>query len=165
MKCFSCEPDVDAYQHAVTNTAGLSNVQLFNETSQQFLKRVVGDPEIVKKDAMFWLDAHGYGFEWPLIEEISAITQNWERAYVFIDDYLVPGFDCFKYDNYRGQICSYEYVKEALHSGHTYRRYYPMYTDRTSTHHPLTGWGLIEFGHSTEIVLPDHLQNRIERVQ
>lgn len=166
VRCFSCEPDMQAFQYAHQNTSELPNVYLFNETSQHFLERIQREyPYLFKDDTLFWLDAHGYGFEWPLRDEISFITRRFRKVYILIDDFKVPGLDCFKYDAYQGQECSFEYIKDALDPTKRYALYYPNYTERTSEHHPLRGWGLIEFGHEQALRLPDSLRDRVRRAE
>ena len=163
-RCFSCEPDQTAFNHARDNTKSCTNVSLSNEMSQSFMKRVADSKErSLRGDVLFWLDAHDYGFEWPLREEIETITSHWEKGFVLIDDFLVPGLDCFGYDEYDGQVCSFDYIKDSLSNKHEYRLYYPSYTDKTSKTHPLRGWGLIEFGHSTELGLPENLVGKIRK--
>jgi len=114
---------------------------------------------------LYWLDAHGYGFKWPLREEIATLTGNCAKAFVLIDDFLVPGLDCFGYDRYENQICSFEYIADSMDRKHQYRVYFPHYTERTSKHHPLRGWVLIEFGHFSPIDLPPKLVGKVRRVQ
>jgi len=161
IQCFSCEPDEEAFKHALANTKEL-NVELFNETSQAFLKRIAGQyASLFSEEVAFWLDAHGYGYRWPLREEIAFITHNFSKAYILIDDFKVPGMDCFGYDSYEDQECSYEYIKEFMSPKHTYRLYYPNYTERTSEHHHLRGWCLIEYGHNNDIELSSELKLRI----
>lgn len=163
-QCFSCEPDPTAFSHAVTNTNTFSNVHLYNEMSQAFMKRMMENKQQELSDeVLFWLDAHDYGFEWPLKEEIELITSHWEKAFVLIDDFFVPGLDCFGYDQYDGQVCSFDFIKDSLNEKHQYRLYYPAYTEKTSKTHPLRGWGLIEFGHSGELALPAGLSGKISK--
>lgn len=163
VKCISCEPDKDAFNEAVKNTAEYANVDVYNQTSQDFINFIRNERrEVFSKECLFWLDAHGYGFEWPMKDELSFITSNFEKGFIFIDDFKVPGLDCFKYDVYKDQICSFDYVKGSLDPKRRYRLYYPAYTDKTSKHHPLTGWGLIEFGHEEEIELPEALRVKIQ---
>lgn len=164
IQCISCEPNADAFKRALQNTGGYKNVTLYNETSQDFLKRL-GKFSSVDSEVLFWLDAHGFGFKWPLKEELDFITTFFERAYILIDDFKVPGLDCFGYDEYQGQICSFDYVKDALNASLNYRLYYPRYTDRTSQFHPLRGWGLIEFGHAKEVNFPNELLDKIRPVR
>lgn len=162
VECLSCEPDPQAFQEALNNTESLLNVHIYNETSQRFLKHIEQEyPHLSRENILFWLDAHGYGFEWPLREEIAFITANFQRAFVLIDDFKVPGWDCFGFDEYNGQVCSFEYIKSALNPGLEYRICYPNYKERTSAHHPLRGWGLIEFGHSEGLILPESLTDKV----
>jgi len=163
MRCLSCEPDPKAFAFASENTAGLSNVELYNENAHEFLNRITEESSLKEANVLFWLDAHGYGFEWPLREEIARITAHWDKALILIDDFLVPGLDCFKYDEYNGQVCSYDYIKESLNPDRRYRLYYPQYTDKTSTYHPLKGWGLIEYGHAEAPVFPEALAGKIKQ--
>jgi hypothetical protein len=163
--CLSCEPNKVAYRRAKGNVSKYSNVAIYNETSQKFLKRLLKDQYILTSDALYWLDAHGYGFKWPLREEIRVLTRYCTKAFFLIDDFRVPGLDCFGYDEYDNQICSFEYIKDLLNETCEYRLYYPRYTDRTSTFHPLRGWGLIELGQSRGIDLAETLSGKVRRVQ
>jgi hypothetical protein len=165
IQCFSCETDMAAFEHARQNTLGCGNVQLFNKASLEFLEQLFTRQEIGDGEVLFWLDAHGYGFDWPLREEVAMITAHQEKAFLFIDDFLVPGMDCFGYDEYNGQVCSLEYIKDSLNNCYDYSIYYPQYTDRTSQSHPLRGWGLIDYGHSGEMVMPVKLKNCIKKEQ
>jgi hypothetical protein len=163
LHCFSCEPDRRAYDEAQKNTSHYDNVTLYNEPSQHFLRRLLEKKEVLHREVLFWIDAHGYGFQWPLREEIRLITSRRDKAFVLIDDFRVPGLDGFRYDAYDGQVCSLDYIKDSLDQRHTYRVYYPAYTDQTSGHHPLTGWGLIEFGHVSELDLKGGLRTNIRK--
>ncbi len=155
ISCFSCEPDMEAFRHARQNAAGCSNITLYNQTSQDFLLTLQErHPSIFQKRVLFWLDAHGYGFAWPLKEELAFITQNFPQALILVDDFKVPGKDMFGFDAYEGQVCSYDYVKDSLNPAHSYRVYYPNYTERTSEHHSLRGWGLIVYGGESMIEIP-----------
>lgn len=163
VQCFSCEPDPEAFEHARSNAGNCSNVHLYNEMSQAFMKRMTEQNEsgALTGDTFFWLDAHDYGFEWPLRGEVDLITTHWDKGYILIDDFLVPGLDCFGYDQYEDQVCSFDFIKDSLNKNRRYRLYYPAYTDKTSKTHPLRGWGLIEFGHDDMINLPPNLKHRI----
>ena len=157
--CLSCEPDLEAFRHAHENVSGLTNITLYNQTSQQFLETLSEKhPEIFTKKVLFWLDAHGYGFQWPLKEELAFITKKFKQALILIDDFKVPNKEMFGYDEYDGQICSYDYIKDSLSRlDRTYQLYYPNYTEKTSQHHPLRGWGLIVFGQVSDLMLPEQL--------
>jgi hypothetical protein len=165
IRCLSCEPDARAFQEAVKNTAEFSNVSIYNETSQAFITHLKQhERTLFEANVLFWLDAHGYGFDWPLKEEVFFVTRAFKRAYVLIDDCKVPGLDCFGYDKYKEQICSFDYVKDAINPHIEYQLYYPCYKDRTSRYHPLRGWGLIVFGLIRELELPGFLQDKVKRV-
>ncbi len=166
ISCISCEPDEKAYQLARQNTSKLSNVSIFNELSQDFLVRLEREyQKLFNQKCLFWLDAHGYGFKWPLKEELDFITAKFETGYILIDDFKVPGLeDTFGYDIYQDQICSFDYIQESFSQGKSYHIYYPNYTEKTSQHHPLRGWGLIEFGHAPSLILPQNLQNKVKKV-
>lgn len=160
--CLSCEPDLEAFQHAQKNVSDLTNITLYNQTSQQFLETLrEKHGDIFKKKVLFWLDAHGYGFQWPLKEELAFISGNFLQALILIDDFKVPGREMFGYDEYQGQICSYEYIKDALNPARTYKVYYPNYTEHTSLHHPLRGWGLIAYHQEQGLRLPERIQGNI----
>lgn len=91
LTCLSCEPDPEAFSRAVHNTRSDPNATVFNETSQRFFHAMPERfPDLMGKDPVFWLDAHGYGFEWPLRTEIRFITSFFDRAAVLIDDFFVP---------------------------------------------------------------------------
>src|SRR6266581_766633 len=142
IQALSCEQDAEACRRAREHARGLANVEIYNLASKAFLKLLAKRSGLFQKRCLFWLDAHGYGFEWPLRDEVRFIAGNFAMAYVMIDDFKVPGLDCFGYDEYQGQVCSYEHIKDALGS-RPHQLFYPAYSDRTSQHHPLIGWGLM----------------------
>lgn len=163
LHCVSCEPDADAFRDALKNTQGFVNVQLHNELSQDFLVRLNTDEQLKTQIVLYWLDAHGYGFEWPLREEVSWITHSTPQGFILIDDFKVPHLDVFGYDIYREHICSFDYIKNSLNPALTYRVIYPNYTKHTSKHHPLRGWGLIVFGSlANELNIPDDISEFIQ---
>lgn len=165
VRCLSCEPDVRAFDEAVKTTAEFPNAFVYNETSQAFFTRLKQhESALFEAAVLFWLDAHGYGFEWPLKEEVYFITRAFKKAYILIDDFKVPGLDCFGYDQYQGHVCSFDYVKGEVSPDIDYQLYYPRYTERTSRYHPLRGWGLIAFGHDYELRLPEFLRDKVKRV-
>jgi hypothetical protein len=142
----SCEPDKRAFDFAVSNTEKYDNATVYNMLSQDFMKMISTEmPEVFEKPSAFWLDAHSYGFKWPLKEEVKFITGSYKNGFILVDDFKVPGLDEFLYDKANRQVCSYDYIKSSIQAD-KYRLYYPSYTDKTSKHHPLIGWGLIVFG-------------------
>lgn len=158
VQTLSCEQDAEAYRRARRHASGIENVEIHNLASKDFLTLIAKRQVLFQKRCLFWLDAHGYGFRWPLRDEIRFIAANFATAYVMVDDFKVPGFDCFRYDEYDGQVCSYDYVRDALES-RPHQVFGPRYTDRTSEHHPLVGWGLIVIG--AEYTVPPPLQELV----
>lgn len=152
LECYSCEPDLLAYKLLKKNISGFTNCNVKRMYSEDFLMDLFKNTGIVNEMPVFWLDAHGYGFPWPLKNEISLITNSVMKAFILIDDFKVPDNDSFLFDEYNGQVCSYEYIQNSLNSSKGYRFWYPSYSDRTSTHHPLKGWVLIEFGVSEPFI-------------
>jgi FkbM family methyltransferase len=162
IRCFSCEPDNEAFAETEKNTRKYANVSIFKGQSQDFIQ-YLNDAEswIFEQPALFWLDAHGYGFEWPLKQELRFIAEKFKKAYILIDDFKVPGRPEFKYDEYNGQVCSFDYIEEEL-GKHLYSLYYPSYTEKTSAHHPLCGWGLVVIGDGNWAA-PQSLEGKIQR--
>ena len=162
VQCLSCEPDNDAIKEARKNTAAYGNVTIYHELSQKFLERLDKEfSHLYNEKVLFWLDAHGYGFKWPLKDELAFIMKNFKKAYILIDDFKVPGKEMFVYDQYETQICSYDYVKDAIPSSAEYDLYYPGYTEKTSNFHPLQGWGLFDLSRS--IQFPDEIIEFVEK--
>jgi len=160
--CLSCEPNSRAFQQALKNTVNVPNASILNQTSQDFFRWIETECSyLFNQNILFWLDAHGHGIKWPLKEEISFITGKFKRAYILIDDFKVPGFSCFGYDQYKGQTCSFEYIKDVINHKISYKLYYPNYTRRTSKHHPLRGWGLIEYGQRSPLELSGSLEGKV----
>ncbi len=143
ISCFSCEPEKKAFDIAVNETKALKNVKLMNLSSEDFLqteecKSISQDSNAV---VLFWLDAHGYGFKWPVQEEFDFIFDSNSSNIVLIDDYLVPDRMEFGYDKYDQQICSHDYIF-SKRTNKNFDLYYPSYNRETSSFHPLRGWGL-----------------------
>lgn len=148
VQCFSCEPDETAYKCAISINKKNKNTQLFNIDSETFLKDLLRkNPQLTESFSLFWLDAHGYGFDWPLKFEIEFITKNFKKSCIIIDDFKVPMKNNFKFDSYEDQECSFEYIRDSIKT-ESFDLYYPVYDEKTSEHHPLTGWGLFLFGQS-----------------
>ena len=162
IQAISCEQDLEACRRAREHARGLTNVEIQQLASRDFLKLLAKRTGLFEKRCLFWLDAHGYGFEWPLKDEVRFIAENFPSAYIMIDDFKVPELDCFSYDEYRGQVCSYDYIRESFGS-RPHQVFGPRYTDRTSEHHPLVGWGLIVLG--ADYTLPAVLQDRVGRTE
>jgi len=159
---YSCEPGKDSFDYASKKLKKYKQVTLKNEFSPAFFHNLEkNDKQILEKDSVFWLDSHGCGFEWPLKEEVEYITNNFKSGYIFIDDFKNPRISNFGYDQYNNQVCEWNYIKDNLNKSKTYTIVYPNYTERTSQHHSLRGWVLIEFGHTEPLDFPENLKKLI----
>jgi hypothetical protein len=159
---YSCEPDKEAFELALSKTKNFKNTHIYKELSPNMIYRITKEnPSLLSKNTVFWLDAHDYGYQWPLKDEISFITKNFKQGYIFIDDFKVPHLDCFKWNRYQNQTCSFDYIKNSINPDITYNLYYPNYTEKTSRHHPLVGWGMIDFGHSVKLSVPKSIEAKI----
>ena len=155
---YSCESDASAFAAARNHLAPHPHARVEHARSPDFLYRLhERHPELLDQQNLYWLDAHGYGFRWPLVDEVAFLTSRLERALVLIDDFRVSGRPEFQYDQYDGQVCAIETIRDALHPGRSYTLVVPTYSEHTSPHHPLVGVGLIQFG--SDLELPDTLRS------
>lgn len=144
IQCFGCEPYAEAFNLASTAVTGLSNVNLYKETSLdmfRYLRKTYS--KMFTKPVLCWLDAHGGPYTWDLCKEVTYVTNNFNSGFILIDDFKVPSKK-FSYDKHGNQSCCFSTVKP--HIRKAYKLYYPSYEDHTSQFHPLVGWGLIQFG-------------------
>jgi len=166
MACYSCEPDLEAFRFARDKTQSFANVQVYHEPSPEFLFSLTDrNAGLSQRASLFWLDSHGYGFRWPLKEEVSFITRTFPRACVFIDDFKVPGQPQFSFDEYDGQVCGFDHIEASLKPGIPYRMIYPDYVEKTSPFHPLRGWILIEYGFASPLPIPASLDGKLRIIQ
>jgi hypothetical protein len=155
LKCFSCEGDRKAYAIAKKNlkSQNSNNVRLIHTLSPQFLYGLqTENPDITDSNAVFWLDAHGFGFEWPLRDELKHILANYKNCHIVIDDFKVPNRSQFGYDSYNNQECSLEYIGDILSSHKDIKIYLPNYSEVTSDYNPLRGWVCIQVGNSKSMI-------------
>jgi FkbM family methyltransferase len=141
VQVYSCEPDTAAFATAQQTTASDSNVHLYNQLSPDFLYQLHREEShLLKTLNLYWMDAHDYGFQWPLHDEIRHITETLPSAIILVDDAKVQEHETeFRYCSYNEQECDFDYITNALAAGKTYRVFYPAYTEHTSKHHPLIG--------------------------
>ena len=140
--CYSigCEPNEEYIKEALEKIEDKENFYIACVTSQKFLP-FLSVAEIQHKQNLFWLDAHGHGFEWPLGFEVEHITEHYYHSFILIDDFKIPGKPQFSYDVITGNVCSYETIKPFIKND--YQVYYPNYTEQTSKTMNLVGWGLL----------------------
>lgn len=166
LSLYSCEPEKVHFMAAAAKVkAYKSRITLRQEASPDFLYSLARkDSDLFKKDVVFWIDAHAFGHSWPLLKEIKFITQNFQKAYIFIDDFKVPGRPGYAYDTANEHDCAWEAINNCMCKNKNYTVCFPDYTQKTSQHHPLTGWVLIEFGHSADYI-PSTLKNSVKVVR
>ena len=166
LSLYSCEPETTHFIGAQAKVkAYKNNITLRQAASPNFLYSIAREnPSITDKDTVFWIDAHSFGHTWPLLDEIRFITKNFQKAYIFIDDFKIPGRPEFAYDVANEHDCAWEAIHKCLSKDKNYTVCYPDYTQKTSTHHPLTGWVCIEFGHSVDYI-PPKLKNRVKVIR
>lgn len=163
VRCLSCEIEPNHRAVAEHAVARYPQVTIHPDDAVAFLARLEREhPEIFQERVLFWLDAHGYGFRWPLRDEVAWVTSKFRAARVLIDDFRVPGHPQFGFDEYDGQVCGYEFIRDAIDPGAGPRLWLPCYTEHTSRHHPLRGWCLMEWGEPA-FSIPPALDGRMER--
>lgn len=166
LRVSSCEPDLEAFEVAERTLAMSASATVVNEPSPGFLHALFDvEPELAQECSLCWLDAHGYGYRWPLADEVALLTSRCDSGFLLIDDFQIPGRPDFAFDEYDGQVCGLELVRPALAGGKTYQLFLPCYSEHTSPHHPLVGTALITFG--VEFELPQDLKSAfiMERIE
>lgn len=144
---YSCEPDKTIYKEAKKNLYNFENANIFNSVSPKFLYMLHKSvPQLRKSVNFYFLDAHEFGYKWPLRKELQFITKHQEKAFILVDDTKVPDNDAFFYSAYEGIDCDLNYITKSLSSNKEYTIAYPLYSEHTSTYHPLVGTILIIFG-------------------
>ena len=136
-RCYSCEPESNHYDRTINRITegGYTGVSVFKTVSQSMLNEIIAKhkdetDETDLNNGIFYLDAHGYGFDWPLRDEVELVTSNIEGGYIIIDDFQIPNQPHFGYDSYQGQICNFEYIRHQIKSD--YKLFYPHYTENTT---------------------------------
>jgi hypothetical protein len=143
----SCEPGPEPFAIASERAATLTNADIRKRPSPEFLEELLAEqPALAEQVACFFLDAHGYGFHWPLWDEIAIITRRWSSAFVLVDDCKVEGRPEFTFDARDGLECSLATITPRLAPGRDYSALQPAYSERTSTFHPLVGTALLWWG-------------------
>lgn len=148
LQCISCEPWQPAYEAAARHAYPYANARIYNMDSISLLDMMADQWPAGPR--VWWLDAHGWGFKWPLRAEVAEISANAVNEAMLIDDFQVPGLPEFGYEEYGTQVCSWDYIAPAL-ARNPDAVYYPAYTERTSPHHPLRGWVLMLFGNGFSV--------------
>ncbi len=96
---YSSEINPNMYSLARMRLKSLSGIYLYNSDSREFIEELSTNPEMVRNETFFYLDAH-WEKDSPLVEEIEQIASRWEKFVIMIDDFQVPGDDGYGYDRY-----------------------------------------------------------------
>lgn len=154
----TCEPDKERFKLTKDLLEPFKCTYPFNVVSPSIFEKLKEiDSKMNQKICTFWLDAHGYGFDWPLREEISLITQYFKQCYIFIDDFKNP-FHHMQYDQHNGQVCSLDYINNNIKYRESFKLYYPNYTENTSDYHTIVGWALLT---NTSFSPPNYINEHI----
>lgn len=131
-RVFTCETNLD-YLAALDGTLP-KNVSLYEMCSPEFIVEI---KPLVGHMPLFFLDAHWEAY-WPLLDELRAITENYQRGIIIVHDCTVPGRPNFwtcrgggGADNANGPECNWEYVKGGLDWRNQFRLFYPTYGSQT----------------------------------
>lgn len=144
---YSCEVVMKNCLEAKKNTEKYSNINIFNMSSPDFLRKIISEG-LVGENPLFFLDAHWLDF-WPLEDELKIISSELKNAIIIIDDFKVPGNSKFEYDCHNGKDCSMEMVTPNLDKKNKYLLLLPKYTfkdayQKNTAHNPwLIGHAII----------------------
>lgn len=94
---YSSEINPMLHSLAKIRLKGKPGIHLVRSDSRRFLEEMSGNPDVVRKECFFYLDAH-WGKDCPLAEEISIIASRWPRFVAMVDDFQVPGDPGYAYD-------------------------------------------------------------------
>jgi hypothetical protein len=147
-KIYSVDCDEESYRNASRNFASNPNIVLVNESSDAFLRRIVGDLRRQSPEGLFFfLDAH-WGPSWPIRDELATIA-GLDRFIVAIDDFFVPGRSDvrrargdFGFDFYHRRVLNWGYIHDCFAPG-SVQVFYPETPNRDRR-----GWCLLARGYS-----------------
>jgi len=141
LEVHTCEPHKVHYETASRLLESFASV--YNETGLEFLKRGLGSGGGVVP--LIFVDSHGYGFKWELLEELRAIFATYRRGFVLIDNFKIEGRPEFGWDSEKesGQECSLDYIGDVLREAGVTHVYLSDYSVKTSCAHGLRGTCLI----------------------
>ena len=114
-KIISIEKSKPTFVIAKKNLQNEKNVQLILNDSKN-LKSIIDSKNINidKNQAIFfYLDAHSED-DYPLIEEIKYIVNEYNNFIILIDDFQVPHDQGYGFDSYKGKKLNIDFVKTLL---------------------------------------------------
>lgn len=168
---YTCDNNLKSYSISKKNTSDLQNIHIYHDTSVNMLNNLTNNIDF-EETSIFWLDAHNNN-DHPIHDELNIIINKFKKYYILIDDFKNEYCSTFNYNNYYNKytIDGIKYLLPKMVD-----IYFPNYTDKTSSRHPLVGWvlitnqlvpindNIIKYGldHETEIKVLN-LDRRIDR--
>jgi hypothetical protein len=112
-KIISIEKSIPIYTIAKKNLANQKNIKLVHNDSKDLDKILVknGINLNTQNKIFFYLDAHSDD-DYPLVDEIKYIFQNYKSFILLIDDFQVPNDNGYGYDSYLGKKLNINFIKK-----------------------------------------------------
>jgi hypothetical protein len=121
---YSSEINPNMYSLARMRLKNISGIHLYHSDSRKFIAELSANPEMVRNETFFYLDAH-WGKNCPLVEEIERIASRWKKFVIMIDDFQVPGDDGYGYDRFSAfQKMNISLLRPAMQK-HKLRAFFP----------------------------------------
>jgi len=110
----SCEVNPRFHAVAKLRLKDVGGARLENVDSRRLLRQLAAEKANTETPTFFYLDAHWYG-DFPLLEEIAIVAENWGRFVIMVDDFQVVGDPGYSYDDYGGgEALTPEYIEAAV---------------------------------------------------
>ena len=112
-KVISIEKSKPMFTIARKNLQNEENIQLILNDSKNLKSIIDNENTKIDKDesTFFYLDAHSDD-DYPLIEEIKYILEEFSNSIILIDDFHVPYDNGYGFDSYRGKKLNLEFIKD-----------------------------------------------------
>jgi hypothetical protein len=103
------------FGYARAKLRGHRHVHVSRGDSRKFLSRLIRSGRLTEGTVFAYLDAHWWGEELPLADEIAAIFSKLARAVVMIDDFEVPWDGGYGFDDYGpGKALKSDYIQPSI---------------------------------------------------
>jgi hypothetical protein len=120
----SSEINQNMYSLARMRLKNVPGIHLYRSDSREFIKDLSADPELIRNETFFYLDAH-WRKDCPLVDEIEQIASRWGKFVIMIDDFQVPGDDGYGYDRFSAfQKMNISLIRSTMQK-HGMRAYFP----------------------------------------
>lgn len=115
-KVMTVEINPEYHASAKELLADRKNVDLFLAESDKFLEETLQSRTCLKP-ILFFLDAHGFGHDCPLIRELNVLAKyrsDIQNDVIVIHDFVVPDCPELGFDSYEGGPINLDYVKPGM---------------------------------------------------